>query len=110
MNDQSLERQAEQSLEQDRGDAEKAPEPGEKALDKLTKEVPDAFKATPDRRFVGWDAYKKVKANRGAAGVDGQSLAAFEEELVEMESSRRRELRRRPPSPARQSRRAAPKG
>ena len=25
-----------------------------------------------------WDAYKKVTANRGAAGVDGQSLAAFE--------------------------------
>ena len=28
-----------------------------------------------------WNAYKKVKANRGAAGVDGQSLAAFEEDL-----------------------------
>lgn len=38
MNDQSLERQAEKSLEQDHGDAEKAPEPVEKALDKLAKE------------------------------------------------------------------------
>lgn len=28
-----------------------------------------------------WDAYKKVKANRGAAGVDGQSLAVFEKDL-----------------------------
>ena len=28
-----------------------------------------------------WVAYKKVKANRGAAGVDGQSLAAFEKDL-----------------------------
>ena len=28
-----------------------------------------------------WDAYKKVKANRGAAGVDGQSLASFEKDL-----------------------------
>ena len=28
-----------------------------------------------------WDAYKKVKANRGAAGVDGQTLAAFEKDL-----------------------------
>lgn len=28
-----------------------------------------------------WDAYQRVKANRGAAGVDGQSLAAFEEDL-----------------------------
>jgi len=30
---------------------------------------------------VVWDAYKKVKANRGAAGVDGQSLADFEQDL-----------------------------
>ena len=30
---------------------------------------------------VVWDAYKKVKANRGAAGVDGESLAAFEKDL-----------------------------
>ena len=28
-----------------------------------------------------WDAYKRVKANRGAAGVDGQSIAEFEEHL-----------------------------
>ena len=32
-------------------------------------------------KHVVWDAYKKVKANRGAAGVDGQSLAAFEKDL-----------------------------
>lgn len=30
---------------------------------------------------IVWDAYKKVKANRGAAGVDGQSLATFEKDL-----------------------------
>jgi len=30
---------------------------------------------------VVWDAYKKVKASRGAAGVDGQSLAAFEKDV-----------------------------
>ena len=24
-----------------------------------------------------WEAFKKVKANRGAAGVDGQSIDAF---------------------------------
>ena len=28
-----------------------------------------------------WKAYRQVKANRGAAGVDGQSLAACEENL-----------------------------
>ena len=25
-----------------------------------------------------WEAYQKVKANHGAAGVDGQSIAEFE--------------------------------
>jgi group II intron reverse transcriptase/maturase len=28
-----------------------------------------------------WEAYKRVKANKGAAGVDGQSIAEFEENL-----------------------------
>jgi group II intron reverse transcriptase/maturase len=28
-----------------------------------------------------WDAYQRVKANRGAAGVDGETLAAFEQDL-----------------------------
>jgi RNA-directed DNA polymerase len=30
---------------------------------------------------VVWDAYQKVKANKGAAGVDGQSIEAFEADL-----------------------------
>jgi len=30
---------------------------------------------------VVWDAYEKVKANQGAAGVDGQSIAEFERNL-----------------------------
>jgi RNA-directed DNA polymerase len=33
------------------------------------------------KRLV-WEAYKRVKANRGAAGVDDQSIAAFEEDLA----------------------------
>jgi retron-type reverse transcriptase len=28
-----------------------------------------------------WEAYKRVKANRGAAGVDGESIVLFEEDL-----------------------------
>ncbi len=30
---------------------------------------------------IVWDAYQRVKANRGAAGVDGQSLDAFAKDL-----------------------------
>jgi RNA-directed DNA polymerase len=28
-----------------------------------------------------WEAFKKVKANQGAAGVDGQSIAGLEADL-----------------------------
>src|SRR5215210_5528541 len=30
---------------------------------------------------LDWEAYQRVKANQGAAGVDGESLAMFEQDL-----------------------------
>jgi RNA-directed DNA polymerase len=32
---------------------------------------------------LAWEAYRKVAANKGAAGVDGQSVTEFEEDLKE---------------------------
>jgi RNA-directed DNA polymerase len=42
--------------------------------------VPEAKAYVIPKQLV-WDAYQRVKANRGAAGVDGESLAAFETDL-----------------------------
>jgi len=42
--------------------------------------VPKAKPYVIPKQLV-WDAYQRVKANRGAAGVDGESLAAFEHDL-----------------------------
>jgi RNA-directed DNA polymerase len=32
-------------------------------------------------KWAVWDAYRRVKANKGGAGVDGESIAEFEEDL-----------------------------
>ena len=42
--------------------------------------VPEAKPYDIPKRLV-WKAYQRVKANRGVAGVDGESLAAFEKDL-----------------------------
>ena len=31
-------------------------------------------------KWVVWEAYQRVKANKGAAGVDDESIAEFEQE------------------------------
>jgi group II intron reverse transcriptase/maturase len=42
--------------------------------------MPEAKPYVIPKQLV-WEAYQRVKANRGAAGVDGESLAAFENDL-----------------------------
>ena len=42
---------------------------------------PGSAKSFPISKRQVWEAYKRVKANRGAAGVDGQTIAQFEEDL-----------------------------
>jgi len=42
--------------------------------------VPEAKPYDIPKQLV-WEAYQRVKANRGAAGVDGESLAMFEKDL-----------------------------
>jgi len=42
--------------------------------------VPEAKPFDISKQLV-WDAYQRVKANRGAAGVDGESLSTFEKDL-----------------------------
>ncbi|MEJ2045477.1 MAG: hypothetical protein P8X89_19620 [Reinekea sp.] len=32
-------------------------------------------------KYAVWEAYRRVKANKGAAGVDDQSIAEFEKRL-----------------------------
>lgn len=42
--------------------------------------MPEAKPYAIPKQLV-WEAYQRVKANRGAAGVDGESLTAFEKDL-----------------------------
>jgi hypothetical protein len=53
-----------------------------------------------------WEAFKRVKANQGAAGVDGQSIAEFEANLSGGNSSRFLAARRRGRSRRARSRRS----
>ena len=42
---------------------------------------PKTVKSFEISKRVVWEAYEKVKANEGAAGVDGESIAEFERDL-----------------------------
>ena len=41
----------------------------------------DKTKSYDISKQVVWEAYKKVKANKGSAGIDGESMEQFEENL-----------------------------
>ncbi len=41
----------------------------------------DTAKPYSISKHVVWEAYKRVKANKGAAGVDDESISDFEENL-----------------------------
>ena len=41
----------------------------------------DKTKSYEISKKVVWEAYKRVKANKGAAGIDEESIAEFEENL-----------------------------
>ena len=50
----------------------------------MTREEPvgePKLKSFEISKWAVWNAYRRVKANKGAAGVDGESIAEFEENL-----------------------------
>ena len=47
----------------------------------MSESKPKAAKPFEISKWVVWEAYEKVRANRGAAGVDGESIAEFEKNL-----------------------------
>jgi len=50
-------------------------------LDHGTTSLEEASKPFEISKRLIWEAYKRVKANRGAAGVDGQSITDFDRDL-----------------------------
>jgi hypothetical protein len=48
----------------------------------VSESRPKAAKPFAISKWVVWEAYEKVKANQGAAGVDGESIEEFERDLV----------------------------
>jgi RNA-directed DNA polymerase len=48
---------------------------------KAREEPMDKTKSFEISKYVVWEAYKRVKANKGAAGIDEESIEAFEKNL-----------------------------
>ena len=46
----------------------------------MSKSGPEGKSFQIPKQLV-WEAYRRVKAKKGAAGVDGQSMSDFEEDL-----------------------------
>ncbi len=46
----------------------------------VSEPKPDGKPFVISKRLV-WEAYRRVKANKGAAGVDGESIEEFERDL-----------------------------
>jgi len=51
------------------------------ARDEPVSEPKSTAKPFEISKWVVWEAYEKVRANKGAAGVDGESIAEFEKNL-----------------------------
>ena len=47
----------------------------------MSEPKPKAAKPFAISKWVVWEAYEKVKANQGAPGVDGETIAEFERDL-----------------------------
>jgi RNA-directed DNA polymerase len=52
-----------------------------KVVNRRREEPVDETKPFEISKQVVWEAYKRVKANKGAAGIDDESISAFEENL-----------------------------
>ncbi len=53
-------------------------QPRRRGMSRVSEPKPKSFEIS---KWAVWDAYRRVKANKGAAGVDEQSIAEFEQDL-----------------------------
>ena len=66
------------------GGAKGTGRPGSSAVNRDEREEPVSEpkpKSFEISKWAVWEAYRRVKANKGAAGVDGESIEEFEQDL-----------------------------